>query len=97
MENERIIQTKRLDGRDFDMEQELKKIISNLTEREAKSILLNMLLTVNMHRNDDGSKDGFYEQMIDIFDEFQKMREQLHKKRSNQVVHIVSAYPPPAA
>ncbi|MCZ0070064.1 DUF1835 domain-containing protein [Bacillus sonorensis] len=71
------------------MEQELKKIISNLTEREAKSILLNMLLTVNMHRNDDGSKDGFYEQMIDIFDEFQKMREQLHKKRSNQVVHIV--------
>ncbi|KMM63072.1 hypothetical protein ACH95_03865 [Bacillus glycinifermentans] len=48
------------------MAEELKKNISRLTEQEAKSILLNMLITIEMQQDGGVPKDEFCERMIDF-------------------------------
>lgn len=71
------------------MAEELKKNISRLTEQEAKSILLNMLITIEMQQDGGVPKDEFCERMIDFFDDFKKRGDQPPRKHDVQAIHIV--------
>ncbi len=70
------------------MFKELKQTVGKLSEQEAKSVLLNILLTIDMHQESKNSKKEFYQQMADICEDLKKTRDRPKRSRAVKAVHI---------
>lgn len=70
------------------MFKELKQTVGKLSEQEAKSVLFNILLTIDMHQESENSKEEFYQQMADICEDLKKVRSCPKRSRAVKAVHI---------